>query len=157
MNRFVLLFFVSILISSCIDRIDITIPKSTTSQLVVEGVITDEPGPYTVKLSLASPADGFLKFTKPVTATQVTLFDNAGNAEVMNEIETGTFQTKPNGMRGVIGREYFIRVETRDGKTYESLPDRMNPVGSVDSLYYEFESFEPLNEQTRYGFRFSNS
>ena len=154
MNRFVLLFFGSILISSCIDRIDITIPKSTTSQLVVEGVITDEPGPYTVKLSQASPADGFLKFTKPVTARRVTLLDNAGNAEVMSEIETGTFQTKPNGTKGVIGHEYYIRIETQDGKVYESLPDKLNPVGSLDSLYYEFESIESLNEETQYGFRF---
>lgn len=140
--------------TSCVDRIDIIIPKSNTSQLVVEGVITDEPGPYTVKLSLASPIDGFLKFSKPVTAKQVTMIDNAGNAEVMQEIETGTYQTKVNGMQGVIGREYFIRIETRDGKVYESVPDRINPVGIVDSLYYEFESYEPLNEQVRYGYRF---
>lgn len=154
MKKIPFLFFGLLLIESCIDRIDITIPKSTTSQLVVEGVITDEPGPYTVKLSLASPVAGSLKFRKLITAKRVTLFDNAGNAEVLEEGETGTFETRPNGIQGVVGREYFIRIETQDGKVYESVPDRMNPVGTVDSLYYEFESFEPLNEQTQYGFRF---
>ncbi len=140
--------------SSCIDRIDITIPKSNTGQLVVDGVITDEPGPYTVKLSLSESADGFLKYTRPISAKQVTLFDDADNTEVLVEMGTGVFQTKSTGMQGVIGREYFIRIETRDGKVYESLPDKMNPVGSLDSLYYEFETFEPLNEETQYGFRF---
>lgn len=154
MRRYFILFFGLLLISSCIDRIDITVPKSITSQLVVEGLITDEPGPYTVKLSLAAPVDGFLKFSKAITAKQVTLFDNAGNSEALVETETGTFQTRPNGIRGVIGREYTLRIETRDGKIYESLPDKLNPVGDVDSLYYEFESYEPLNEQTQYGFRF---
>jgi len=153
-NRIVLLLFVSILISSCIDRIDITIPKSNTSQLVVDGVITDSPGPYTVKLSLSESVDGFLKYTRPVTAKQVTLFDNVGNSEVLEEVETGTFQTKPSGIRGVVGREYYIRIETRDAKIYESLPDKLNPVGTLDSLYYEFESYQALNEETQYGFRF---
>jgi len=154
MRNLWLLLLTSALFNSCIDRLNIKVPDSNASQLVVDGVITDEPGPYTVKLSLTSSVDGFLKFNKSITAKQVTLFDNAGNTEVMNEIETGTYQTKPNGMQGVVGREYFIRIETRDGKIYESLPDRMNPVGSVDSLYFEFESYQPLNEQTQYGFRF---
>lgn len=154
MRRLCLLMIGLALFSSCIDRINIVVPDSNVSQLVVDGLITDEQGPYTVKLSLASSIDGFLQFSKPISAKRITLFDNAGNAEVFEEIEIGTFQTKPNGMQGVIGREYFIRIETVDGKIYESLPDRMNPVGSVDSLYYEFESYKPLNEQTQYGFRF---
>ena len=144
---------ISLLIGSCIDRLDIKIPAAA-SQLVVDGLITDEPGPYTVKLSVASSVDDFLKFAKAVTARQVTIFDNMGNSEILKEIETGTFQTKPNGIQGVIGREYSIRIETQDGKIYESIPDKLNPVGDIDSLYYEFESFEPLNDQTQYGYRF---
>jgi len=153
MNRFVLLFFGSILISSCIDRIDITIPKSTTSQLVVEGVITDEPGPYTVKLSLATKVDGFLQFRKLITAGRVTIFDNLGNSEELTLIEAGTYQTKPNGIRGMVGRAYAVRIETVDGKVYESAPDKMNPGGNLDSLYYVRETFQPLDKSTQYGFR----
>ena len=57
MKRVLLLFFGLALMGSCVDRIDITIPKSNTGQLVVDGLITDEPGPYTVKLSLAENVD----------------------------------------------------------------------------------------------------
>lgn len=154
MNRFLLLFFGLALLSSCIDRIEITIPKSNTGQFVVDGLITDEPGPYTVKLSLAENVNGFLNFAKPTSAKKITLFDNVGNTEVMVEVENGKYETKPNGIRGVIGREYAIRIEMQDGKIYESLPDKLNPVGTLDSLYYEFVSTQPLDGQTQYGFRF---
>jgi Domain of unknown function (DUF4249) len=46
-----------------------------------------------------------------------------------------------------------VRIETVDGKIYESVPDKMNPVGRLDSVYYQRETFQPLDEPTRYGFR----
>ena len=51
MKRIALLFFGLVIIGSCIDRIDIKVPDSYSSQLVVDGAITDEPGPYTVRLT----------------------------------------------------------------------------------------------------------
>lgn len=137
----------------CVDRINIDIPDSYSSQLVVDGLITDAPGPYEVKLSLSSRVNGFLKFRKLVSANHVSIHDNLGNSEELSEIEQGTYRTKPNGIRGVVGREYFVRVEMRDSRIYESIPDKMNPVGEVDSLYYTLESFQPLDAPTQYGFR----
>jgi Domain of unknown function (DUF4249) len=139
--------------TSCIDRINIEVPDSFSSQLVVDGLITDEPGPYMVKLSLSSKADGFLQFRKPIVAKRVTISDNAGSAEDLTLIEAGIYQTNPNGIRGEVGREYSLRVETLDGKVYESIPDKMSPAGSVDSLYYQLEAFQPLDAPTQYGFR----
>jgi Domain of unknown function (DUF4249) len=153
MKRIVILFLCTLLITSCIDRINITIPDSSASQLVVDGLITDEPGPYTVRLSLATRVDGFLQFRKLITAGRVTIFDNLGNSEDLTLIEAGTYQTKPNGIRGMVGRAYAVRIETVDGKVYESIPDMMNPSGSLDSVYYKRETFQPLNEPTRYGLR----
>jgi len=144
--------FFLILSGSCIDRISIKIPDSYSSQLVVDGLITDEPGPYTVNLSLASPINGFLEFRKKATAKSVMIFDNAGNSELLKELEAGTYQTKEGGIQGVVGREYSIRIEMHDGKIYESIPDRMNPTGRVDSIYYTLESFKPIDEPTQYGF-----
>jgi len=142
-----------LLITSCIDRLNIKVPDSNASQLVVDGLITDEPGPYTVQLSLATRVDGFLEFRKLVTVRRVTIFDNLGNTEDLTETEQGTYQTKPNGIRGVVGRAYAVRIETLDGKTFESIPDKMNPVGSLDSVYYKREAFKPLDEATRFGLR----
>lgn len=152
MMRSMLFSLAVVLFGSCLDRINIDIPNNDLP-IVVDGLITDEPGPYTVQITRALPLTADLNFIKPVSAKSVTIFDNVGNAEQLKEVEIGVYQTKTNGIRGVVGREYFIRIETRDGKVYESIPDKLNPVGKVDSVYYEFESFQPINEPTRYGFK----
>jgi Domain of unknown function (DUF4249) len=143
---------IMVLLSACVDRIDITIP-ATELPLVVEGLITDEPGPYTVQITRASKLSENLNFRKYVLVKSVTIFDDEGNSELLREIGIGVYQTKANGFRGIVGRKYLIRVEARDGKIYESIPDKMNSVGKVDSVYYEFETFQPIEEPTQYGFR----
>ena len=150
-----ILCFGLLLIGSCIDRIEIKIPDSYTSQLVVDGVITDEPGPYTIQLSWATKIEKSLVLDrKVVTEAKVSILDDIGTSEILSEKQPGIYQTKVGGIQGVIGRSYSIKIETKEGKIYESIPDRMNPVGELDSLYYEFESYIPLNDQERYGFRF---
>ncbi len=145
------LLFTFLLFNSCVDRISIEIP-SGGDILVVDGLITDEPGPYTVELTRASKLDTDLNFRKFVSAKSVAIFDNLGNSEVLKEVEQGIYQTKPDGIRGVTGRAYYVRVEGRDGKTFESVPEMIKPVGEVDSVYYEAVSFQPIDAPTEYGF-----
>ncbi len=79
------------------------------------------------------------------------MFDDLGNSEILTSGDDGRYQTK--AFEGVIGRQYFIRIETLDGKIYESTPETMNPSGSVDSVYYEIESHQPITGPMQYGFR----
>jgi hypothetical protein len=145
----ILIFFLS---DSCVERIDFESPDSD-SQLVVDGMITDEPGPYTVKLSRTQQVYD-LSDAKTVTAKAVTIFDDAGNSEVLTEIGPGEYQTSSTGIRGQIGRTYFIRIETFDGKVYESIPEKMTPAGAIENLYWEFEEFQPEDGPTQYRFNF---
>lgn len=147
------LFLGLILVDSCIDRIDIPIPPVSPAALVVDGAITDAPGPYTVKLTRGIHLDDSKLVGDPVQARSVTLFDNFGNSELMKESKTGVYQTQPNGMRGVIGGEYYIRIETMDGHIVESVPDKINPVGDIDSLYYEFETTTNADGSEQQGYR----
>jgi hypothetical protein len=147
-----LLFIIILLLSdSCVDRIDFNSP-STTAQLVIDGHINDEPGPYTIRVNRARKILDFSEI-KPVSASKVAISDNAGNSETLVEVSPGVFQTKANGIRGTIGREYTLRVETRDGKIFESSPEKINPAGKVDSIYHTFEKFEPLSGPAKYQFR----
>jgi Domain of unknown function (DUF4249) len=156
MKKSVTLFVGLLLFNSCVDRVNIRIPNASNAQLVVDGLITDEPGPYTVKLSLSSKIESFLEFdTRPVSLAKVTIFDDEGNSEILEEKNAGDgiYQTKASGIRGVVGREYAIRIETHEGEVYESIPDKMNPVGEINDLHYELEAFQPLDAPTEYGFR----
>ncbi len=151
MKKSIILIVALILFDSCVDRISIEVPAGG-DVLVVDGLITDEPGPYTVEITRAAKLDTDLNFRKFVTAKSVAIFDNLGNSEVLKEVEQGIYQTKPNGIRGVVGREYHVRVEGRDGKIFESVPEMIKPVGKIDSVYYEAVSFQPADAPTTYGF-----
>jgi len=154
MKNSLLLLLGPIFIGSCIDRINIEVPDSYSSQLVVDGVITDEPGPYTVTLTKATRIEKFLQFHREfISGARVIISDNVGNSELLIETEPGVYQTKTNGIQGVIGREYSLRIQTDEGKVYESKPDKMHPVGEIDSLYYELETVQPIDKPTQYGFR----
>lgn len=146
-------FIVLILVGACIDRIDIPAPTTLPADLVVDGLITDAPGPYTVKLTRGIHLDDSQFDGDPLHAKKVTLFDHLGNSEVMQETKTGVYKTKPDGIRGVVGGEYFVRIETVDGHIYESIPDKINPVGSFDTLYYEFEQKKDRDGFDQQGYR----
>jgi len=142
-----------LLFDSCIDRIDIfTAPVSPTN-FIVDGLITNAPGPYTVKLTYPIGLDESREVPKPLQAKTVTLFDNLGNSELLHESKTGVYKTDANGMRGVIGRAYHIRIETLDGRIYESIPEKITPVGEIDSLYYEFEKIITWEGVEQQGYR----
>jgi hypothetical protein len=146
-----------VLSDSCVDRIHLQDPGAT-GQLVVDGFITDEPGPYTIKLSRTVGIGGDLTTSKTVNANSVTIFDDLGNSEVLQSVVDGTYQTDPNGIRGAVGREYYIRIDARDGKVYESVPEKLLPAGSVDSVYFQFVSTQGENAATQYGFNiFANT
>ena len=150
------LLILIVLTTACVDRITIKIPVLPSTIFTVDGLITDEPGPYTVKLTSAIRVDGGLtRGGEAISVKKITLYDDIGNEETLSEINQGTYQTKPDGIRGKIGREYHIRIEANDGTIYESLPDKMNPVGEVDTIYHRFQSFQPTNSPTEYGYRIS--
>lgn len=145
-------FLFLLIIFSCVDRIAIPIPSEFADDLVVDGLITDEQGPYTVYLSRVSKVDGQSKKGIAVSAVRVTISDNFGNSEILTENPLGTYKTKVGGIKGVIGREYTIMIETRDGKVYQSSPEKINPVSDIDNLYYQLETSN-LGGVPKYGYR----
>ncbi|MFM9840596.1 MAG: DUF4249 domain-containing protein [Cyclobacteriaceae bacterium] len=152
MKKQLIFFFTFVLLDSCIDEFTIAAPDAL-SQLVVDGRITDAPGPYTVNLSRTKKLDDFISPRFTVSAKSVAIFDKNGNSEVLSETSSGTYQTSPTGIRGIVGREYFLRIETRDGKIYESIPEKINPSGTIDSVYYEFKKDVQLSGIAKYYFR----
>lgn len=147
-----ILFFTLI---ACVDRIIIDEDGEFRSQIVIDGFISDDPGPYTIRLFRSSSIEDNLNSAAPFSARTVTISDNLGNSEDLIETQNGSgiYLTRPTGIRGIIGRSYTLRIEYRDGKVYESAPELIRPAGTIDSIYYEFESFTPLTGPTEYGYR----
>ncbi len=152
------LFFCCLLImqDSCVDVFDYSYEEAFPA-LVVDGRITDAPGPYTVRLTRTQKLDE-LSTPVLVSAKSIKIIDNTGFSETLNEVRDGVYQTDPLGIRGEIGKSYKVRIEMRDGKIYESIPEKITPAGTVDTIYYEFETIVTEQNTKKYQFRiFVNS
>lgn len=136
-TSFLLLFLI---ISGCITKF---VPETDedSNLLVVEGLITDKPEVYTIKLSRSMPLGRKLTL-RPLKGCTVTIKDDQGQTYTVRESATaGTYQTNPASFQGVVGREYTLHINTNNATTnhysYESLPVKMLAVPPIDSLYHE--------------------
>jgi hypothetical protein len=64
-----------LLLSACVDRIYFDVPPPKL-QTVVEGLISDGPGPYTVKVSRGMGLDAALAVRSPIEKMKIKLYDD---------------------------------------------------------------------------------
>ena len=125
------------LLSGCIKQF---IPGVSEDQnmLVVEGLITDQPGHNTIKLTTSMPL-GLPSQSKPLSGCFVTVSDDLGNVSSLNETDAGIYNPDPS-FHGVVGRSYTLHIKTDfklGNRSYQSLPVLMKPVPPIDSIYYD--------------------
>lgn len=126
--KYLFLFIGYLLLSSCEKVIDVNL-KTAPAKLVIEGNITNEEGPYTVKLSKTVAYIGPNEFP-PVSGAVVTISDNTGDTETLAETSPGTYQSVR--LKGKPGRTYELKVNT-GGEEY--IASSMMPVFvPVDTL-----------------------
>jgi len=136
-NKITVFFFALISITgiSCEKVVDIDL-NSSSPRIVIEGSISDSPGPYYVQLSQTVNFDQSNTFPA-VTGAQIGMSDNLGNSELLFEIMPGIYKT--SSMQGVPGRTYTLDV-IADGKEYVAVSTMPSPVG-IDSLTVQDQSF----------------
>jgi hypothetical protein len=111
--------------------------------LVVQGRITTDPGPYTVKLSHSTT----LLYPKyfPLSDFEVIIQDNLGNSETLTETEEGVYRTDTSGIQGVAGRYYKITLNDPEGKSYTSDFELLQQPIHIDTLYANLEYGNNVN------------
>lgn len=127
-----LLFLSSLFLFSCTERIDINI-KDSDAVLVVEANITNDAGPYKVKLSKTINFDQPNVFPSVSNAFMV-ISDNVGNKDTLVESsEKGTYFTQH--IQGIEGRSYTLSIDA-EGKNY--LASCSMPVAvKLDSIFVQ--------------------
>lgn len=123
----------SFLILACIEEFNPEI-NNYENMLVVDGGISDQEGPHTVRLSLTSSVANpeFI----PVDDAEVWVVDDMGNRIPFMETEPGTYQSNAS-IKGVVGRAYKIEVQTAGGKSYDSEFELMKTPIGIDTVYHE--------------------
>lgn len=133
--KFLFLLMSTSFIFSCEKVIEIDL-NNAPNKLVIEGQITNQPGPYQVRLTKS------LGFSQPnvyagVTGAVVIIKDNTGVIDTLTESSSGLYLTKK--IQGVEGRTYELFV-LAEGKNYTSVSKMpMNVV--MDSLDFTYISF----------------
>jgi hypothetical protein len=136
-NRIIVLSIIT-LVFSCITPF-IPVTDEVKELLVVEGLITDQPGINTVKISKSLPL-GKKNAATPIKGCIVTISDNVNNTYNLKETVTGTYVTDTTTFKGVIGRKYTLHIRTNSSfgnLSFESSPVEMRPVPAIDSVFYE--------------------
>ncbi|MEF9478923.1 DUF4249 family protein [Chryseobacterium sp. 1B4] len=100
-------------LTSCEKEIDLDL-NDQSGNIVIEGNVTNQPGPYTVKITKS------VGFSEPnqypaVTGAQVILSDDMGQTETLQYTGNGVYQTST--FTGSPGRTYTLKVQA-EGKEY---------------------------------------
>jgi len=140
-------------LSTCEERYTPDLDAKYENVMVIEGEITNAPGPYTVKLSSSVSVNTSQAI--PLTGYLVEIIDNMGNSEILTETEKGMYNTSHDGIQGIVGREYNIRIVATNGREYTSEPELLRPPPPIDSVFAKVETV--ANDDLPYdieGYRF---
>jgi len=134
----VLLLLSGLGLTSCIDVVDVKIPEGKPL-LAVEGEITDQPGPYTVTLTKTAPYFDQAELPR-VSGAVLTLADNEGHQETLQEVSPGTYATSK--LQGKIGNQYVLTIQA-EGEEYRAETEirRTPAIDSIRAEYREKEGF----------------
>jgi len=122
----------------CEERFLPEIDSKYDEVLVVDGMITSDPGPYVIKLSLSSALDQ--PNLTPVGGYNMTIIDDLGNSEACVETETGVYRSSADGMHGIPGRKYKLLFQSPQGKSYASDFEELKEPVEIEAIYPEVES-----------------
>ena len=152
--KFLFLSMVFIFLSqSCTEKYDIKL-KGEEHRLVIEAVITDEPGPYFVRLTksrtspYSEPNYSADDRAEPVKNALIIISDNIGNVDTLIPVKeddsTGYSYAKgyykTTNIQGVAGRTYYLYIKSEE-KEYNS-ESYMPTVTSIDSIAWIFKKGE---------------
>lgn len=134
--RFILILLAATL-AACTEKIDIELDESYT-RIVVEGMITNEPGPHFVRLTTTAPYFSNQP-VPPLSGAMVYLGFN-GDSLLLNETLPGIYST-PDNFTGMVGTTYRLSLHLKEaigGASYYHASSTM-PRGMVpDSVQVNF-------------------
>lgn len=128
---FIIAVLISFMMVSCEKVVHLDLNSAETN-IVIEGNITYEPGPYQVMITTSGDyytAEGIL----PISDAQVVISDDYGNTDTLTEVNDGIYLT--NSIVGTSLRTYSVEVIHKDTKYSGS--DYLPNIVYIDSLRYE--------------------
>ncbi len=145
MNR-LLLAFCSLFLC-CIQHIELPV-REGQKRLIVEGFITNAPGPYTIRLTRSARYESALNLTGVIENERdaiITIRDRSGGITELKELGNGYYQT-PISFQGEVGQTYSLNVFTSDGGFFASRPVTIPEGTSIKEVQIRYEQKPSTNK-----------
>ena len=140
--RFVLSLLVFLALGNSIQCVTQFDPELTTdiTKLVVDGLITDQPPPYLVRVTYSAPyTNDETIFGRSPAQAKVSIRDDQGGIEELRYTSNGYFISSATGLRGIVGRKYYVVIVLPDGRQYQSREELLRPTPKIDTLRVEYQ------------------
>ncbi len=138
----------ALLFTSCLDTIDLDAPEGISEALVIQGeLIKGDPSVANVNVTRLFDFTAQSRFG--VSVFSVEVFDMDGNSVRLTEGRPGEYTVEipsSSPLQVEVGHEYFIRVASRDGRTFESLPESIVQGDEIEDLWFEINQEEIIDE-----------
>jgi Domain of unknown function (DUF4249) len=142
MKKIYYALFVLAFLNSCIEEAQIPF-RSESVKLVVDGGITNDTPPYTIKLSYSGNLknSNLLNLNLAVAGAKVVVTDDLGKSIEFEQspYERGTYRSEDYSYVGKVGRTYTLSVLLKDGRKYVSSPEKLLASSRIDSVYADFQ------------------
>ena len=128
-----------LVVVGCLEPFDPEIADNYKNFLVVDGIITDQPGPYTIKINRAVALDQPGYENSAVSGVEVVIEEENGVVEILSETSAGIYQT--DVIQGKVGRQYRLKLSYK-GQQYKSSWEKISASASIDKVYFSVEAKE---------------
>lgn len=126
---------------SCTDEVQLPI-RQVKPRLVVDGLITDEPPPYPIKLTLSGAYSSGSGFPEEliINGAVVTITDNGDQTVQLEQdpLQPSYYWVRDPRFQGKPGHRYTLKVVLPDGNVYVSSPELLAPVAPIRQVDAEF-------------------
>lgn len=129
-ERLLLFLLVAAVAAGCQQVVQIDLNKADP-HIVIEGNISDQSGPYTVKLSKTGNYFEPALIFPSVPNALVIVTDDQGQKDTLKEVTSGTYQSST--LKGIAGRTYSLSV-IAEGRSYEAISSMPKKI-LIDSLF----------------------
>lgn len=136
----IILIFIGLF--GCLDPFIPDIPNSQQDFLVVDGIITDRAGPYTVKILKSSSLNEENEYASGLV---VSIEEKDGTTEILVESSAGVYQT--NNLQGEAGKSYRLNINYQ-GQQYQSTWETIYASPAMDSIYFQAETRGTADKET---------
>lgn len=133
MSRYVIILTVALF--GCLEPFDPEIPDSVDGFIVIDGVISDQPGPYQVTISKSTSLSGESELVAGIT--DILIESQKGESENLEESGNGVYQTRL--LQGEVGESYRLSF-TYENQQYQSLWETILPSPTIDNIHFQEET-----------------